>query len=215
MIINQKFHTAIFNLPENESDAFRNIVVIFLPIVIGFRFAPELVTGIATGVLIISVTDGPGNLKGKLKTAWASLLFYTSLAFVFNGFLHDPLTSGCLFGVFSFLLAFWSGTGPLGVSLGIPAIGLMIFSLGLRPHDPVMFSVYIAVGFAWFQSIVLLQTYLWPFRSLQQELKNLLRLNSKFLYARADCYNPEVPLDQAYTKALNLHLLITDKQESV
>lgn len=203
------------HLPENISDALRNIAVIVAPLLLGYKYAPELTTGIAVGVLIVSLTDLPGNRQRKIKTAWQSVAVAAIVSFVFNACLTSPVATGIVLCVFSFVLALWNGFGAYAGAVGMSGVAMMIFMLGFRPQQPVMFSAYMVIGAVWFHLVVLLQIYLSPFRSLTQELKDLLRLTADFLSARADCYDPAIPLETAYQETMKLHLRIMAKQDSV
>ncbi len=203
------------HLPENISDALRNIAVIVTPLLLGYKFAPELTTGIAVGVLIVSLTDLPGNRQRKINTAWQSVLVAAVVSFVFNACLTSPVAAGIVLCVFSFVLSLWNGFGTHAGAIGMSGVAMMIFMLGFRPEHPVLFSAYMLVGGVLFHLVVLLQIYLWPFRSLTQELEELLDLTADFLLARADCYDPTVPLETAYQQTMKLHLRITAKQDSV
>ncbi len=204
-----------FHLPENVGDALRNTAVIILPLLLWYRQAPELTSGVATGVLIVSLTDIPGNRHQKIRTAWQSVLVAAIVSVIFNSGLAYPLATGLVLCVFSFLLSLSNGFGPAAGAVGMSGVALMIFMLGLRPAHPLQFSAYMVLGAVLFHGVVLLQTYLLPFRSLRQELQELLKLTAEFLSARADCYDPNVPLEKAYEQTMRLHLRIMAKQEGV
>ncbi|PJJ83083.1 FUSC family protein [Mucilaginibacter auburnensis] len=204
-----------FRLPENVIDALRNVALIILPLLIGYRHAPELTSGMATGVLIVSLTDLPGNRQRKIKTAWQSILVAAVVSVCFNCSLVSPVATGLVLLIFSFLLALWNGFGAAAGAVGMSGVAMMIFMLGLRPVHPIQFSAYMIVGALLFHAVVLLQSYLRPFSSLRQELQGLLQLTADFLMARADCYDPDVPLDVAYQRTMKLHLMVTAKQDAV
>lgn len=208
-----KWH--LFRIPENLSDALRNTAVILLPLLIGYRQAPELTAGMATGVLIISLTDLPGNRQRKTQTAWQALLIMALVALSFSFCLGHPFATGIILSLFSCCLPLLSMFGPRAGNVGMSGIALMIFMLGVHPQHPLLFSAYMLLGGTWFYAVVLLQIYLFPFRSLRQELQDLLNVTADLLAARANCYDLLVPLETAHRETIKLHLLVTEKQQAV
>ncbi|MFD2146067.1 FUSC family membrane protein [Mucilaginibacter antarcticus] len=98
---------------------------------------------------------------------------------------------------------------------GMMGVALMVFLLGLRPAEPWAFSAYIMLGGLWFYGVVLVQVFLFPFRSLRQALREALFAIGRFLEAKAACYDIKVPLDEGYSRTIALHLRVSEKQELV
>ncbi|GAB3926000.1 hypothetical protein GCM10028827_16270 [Mucilaginibacter myungsuensis] len=94
-------------------------------------------------------------------------------------------------------------------------IALIVFLLGLRPGEPLQFALAILLGCIWFELVSLLQVWIWPFRSLRQALVEARTATAEFLRAKADHYDPSVPLEAAYQKTIALHIRVWEKQELV
>lgn len=204
-----------FRLPENVADALRNTIIVLLPIIILYNCYRQAGIGIGVGALLISLTDLPGNRRHKALTALQSLIIFFLVSLVFSAGLSTFLTTGVAIVVITFILSMTAAMGGRSAVAGTMGIVLMVFTLGLRPKDPLMFSAFIAIGGVWFYIVSLVQVLIWPYRSLHQALREALSATTDFLKAKAACYDPTIPLDEAYRQTIALHLRVSEKQELV
>jgi uncharacterized membrane protein YccC len=205
----------VFKLNENVSDAIRNTLAVLLPLLVLYRLLPQLALGMAVGALLISLTDLPGNRRAKTRSALQSICIFFLVTLVFSLSLADAVWTGIVLITLTFFLSMLAALGMRSMAAGGMGVALMVFLLGLRPHEPWAFSAYIMLGGIWFYIVVLIQVYLWPFRSLRQALTEVLYTTGKFLEAKAACYDVKVPLDEGYRRTIALHLRVSDKQELV
>lgn len=205
-----------FLLGEYFTDALRNTLVIVLPIVILFLMGQQqAAVGTGVGVLLISLTDLPGNRMQKFKTAYLSIgvFFFTSL--IFTSVMYSPVYTAMAFLGATFLLSMLSLLGARAALTGTMAIILSTFLLGLHPRDPILFSIYILVGASWFYLVSLVQISMFPYRSLDHAVFECIKTTADFLRIKARCYDPEENLEDCYREAISLHFKISSKQDQV
>jgi uncharacterized membrane protein YccC len=207
-----QFH---FRLTESVADALRNTVIVLLPVVLLYQHYRQVGIGIGVGALLISLTDLPGNRRNKAVTALLSFAIFFLVSMIFSASLSSPILTGLVLLILTFLLSMTAALGGRSAAAGTMGIVLMVFTLGLRPKDPLLFSAFIVAGGAWFHAVSLVQVLILPFRSLYQALREALSATADFLDAKAACYDPAVPLDEAYRKTIALHLRVSEKQELV
>jgi len=204
-----------FRVPEYVADALRNTVLVLLPLLLLFKTHQQAAVGMAVGVLLICLTDLPGNRKAKLLTAAQSLLINLTVSLIFSLCLPNAIYTGLAFVGLTFVLSMLSALGIRSTTAGAMGIALMVFMLGLHPQQPLIFSAYVLLGGIWFYAVSLLQTFLLPYRSLHQALREVLAATADFLEARASCYDPAASLDESYKRTIALHLRVAEKQEIV
>ena len=204
-----------FRLSESVVDALRNTLIVLLPIVVLFHSHRQAGIGMGVGALLISLTDMPGNRRGKAVTALQSLLIFFLVSLLFSACLQSAILTGLVILALTFVLSMLASLGGRSGVAGTMGIVLMVFTLGLQPQEPLWFSAFIVAGGAWFHLVSLAQVLIWPFRSLHQALREALSVTADFLKAKAACYDPDVPLEEAYRETIALHLRVSEKQELV
>jgi len=204
-----------FRLSESVVDALRNTLIVLLPIVALFHSHRQAGIGMGVGALLISLTDMPGNRRGKAVTALQSLLIFFLVSLLFSACLQSAILTGLVILALTFVLSMLASLGGRSGVAGTMGIVLMVFTLGLQPQEPLWFSAFIVAGGAWFHLVSLAQVLIWPFRSLHQALREALSVTADFLKAKAACYDPDVPLEEAYRETIALHLRVSEKQELV
>jgi uncharacterized membrane protein YccC len=214
-VLNLKIPLFHFRLPENVADALRNTIIVLLPIVLLYNSYRQVGIGIGVGALLISLTDLPGNRRHKALTALQSLVIFFIVSLGFTAGLSTPLTTGIAIVILTFVLSMTAAMGGRSGVAGTMGIVLMVFTLGLHPKDPLLFSAFIVIGGIWFYIVSLVQVLIWPYRSLHQALREALAATADFLKAKAACYDPAVPLDEAYRQTIALHLRVSEKQELI
>jgi uncharacterized membrane protein YccC len=204
-----------FRLTESVADALRNTVIVLLPVVLLYQNYRQAGIGIGVGALLISLTDLPGNRRNKALTALQSFAIFFLVSIIFSASLSSPILTGLVLLILTFLLSMTAALGGRSAAAGTMGIVLMVFTLGLRPKDPLLFSAFIVAGGAWFHAVSLVQVLILPFRSLYQALREALSATADFLDAKAACYDPTVSLEEAYRKTIALHLRVSEKQELI
>lgn len=201
---------------EYFTDALRNTITIVLPFVLLFYYhQPNMAIGMGVGALLISLTDAPGNRANKFKSAIASILSFFFSALIIASSLGNPwLTTASIF-LLTFIFSMLAMFGSRLALTGTMAIILGIFTLGLHPVNPLLFSWYILLGGYWYYLISLIQIVIWPYRSLHQAIFECITTTSVFLKSKARYYDPEVNLEDCYSETIALHIKVSEKQELV
>ncbi|MFD2866390.1 FUSC family membrane protein [Mucilaginibacter antarcticus] len=202
-------------LSENTADALRNTLTVLLPLLLLYSKLPQMAVGMSVGALLISLTDLPGNRRAKTRSALQCISIFFLVTLVFSASLHSTVLTGIVLVALTFILSMLSALGGRSTAAGMMGVALMVFLLGLRPAEPWAFSAYIMLGGLWFYGVVLVQVFLFPFRSLRQALREALFAIGRFLEAKAACYDIKVPLDEGYSRTIALHLRVSEKQELV
>ncbi|MCX2452559.1 FUSC family protein [Pedobacter sp. PLR] len=201
---------------EYFTDALRNTITIILPFsLLFFYHQPNMAIGVGVGALLISLTDSPGNRANKFKSAIISIISFFFTALIISSSLGNPwLTAGSIF-LLTFVFSMLAMFGSRMALIGTMAIILGIFTLGLHPENPLLFSWYILLGGYWYYLISLIQIVIWPYRSLHQAIFECITATSVFLKSKARYYDPEVNLEECYSETIALHIKVSEKQELV
>nr|WP_228084948.1 FUSC family membrane protein [Mucilaginibacter sp. JRF] len=197
------------------ADALRNTVAVILPLLLLYNKYPQTGIGITVGALLVSLTDLPGHRRHKTQNALWNIGVFFVTALLFSICVSQAVWGGAALVVFTFVLALLAAFGARSAATGTMSIALMIFTLGLKPANPLYFSLYILEGCCWYYGISLLQVYLLPFRSLHQALREALLATANVLEAKAMCYDTSIPLEDSYKRTIKLHLNIAQKQENI
>lgn len=201
---------------EYFTDAVRNTLTIILPVTILFYYDQhQAAIGTGIGALLISLTDLPGNRKDKFNSALSSIILFFIAALVTSFSLPYHLPMAVVVFVLVFAFAMLSIYGPRKGLTGMMATILSIFIMGLHPHDPLLFSLYVLSGSIWYYLISLIQIAIWPYRSLHHAIFECISTTATFLKAKAKCYDIAAPLEDCYKETIALHIKVNEKQELV
>lgn len=202
---------------ESSLDALRNILVILIPSILIFYFLDgHIAIAFAVGVLLAALTDVPGNKIDKISTAVYCLpiFFITSITTSFALFYHS-WTILLLLSAFGFL---YTIIAVLGFRVNVVGnLGLIVasFTIGLRPNDPIQFSLAVTAGALFFFIICIIQVYLTPNRSLRYAVEGGIKTMGNLIRLKVDCYDEKVSLNIAYKALSSLHVKVSDQLESI
>jgi len=216
------FRTVFSNLApflrtESSLDALRNILVILIPSTFIFYFIDgHIAISFAVGSLLAALTDVPGNKSDKLSTAayCIPIFLITSLSISIALFYHSWILI-LLLGSFGFL---YTIIALLGFRVNVVGnLGLIVasFTIGLRPTDPLQFSLALTAGALCFFLICIAQVYLQPHRSLRYAVEGGIKNMAKLIRLKIDCYDEKLPLTKAYKELSALHVRVSDQLETI
>lgn len=208
---------ASFLRTESSLDALRNILVVIIPSTLIFYFIDgHIAIAFAVGALLAALTDIPGNKNDKLSTAAYCLpiFFITALSISFA--LHfQSWTIILMLGIFGFI---YTIIALLGFRVNVVGnLGLIVasFTIGLRPVDPMQFSLSLTAGALFFFVVCIIQVYLSPYRSLRFAVESGIKTMAKLISLKVDCYDEKVPLTKAYKELSALHIKVSDQLETI
>ncbi|MGN0020227.1 MAG: FUSC family membrane protein, partial [Sphingobacterium hotanense] len=176
----------------------------------------HIAVAFAVGTLLASLTDLPGNKADKLTTAAYCIPIFFITAITSSLALHyDSWTIVLLLGIFGFV---YTIIALLGFRINVVGnLGLIVasFTIGLRPEDPIQFSLSVTAGAIFFFIVCIAQVYLFPHRSLRYAVEGGISNMAKLIRLKVDCYDEDVPLNKTYKQLSALHSRVSDQLESV
>ncbi|WP_164122234.1 FUSC family protein [Sphingobacterium sp. xlx-130] len=202
---------------EFAKDALRNILVILLPsILLFYTIGLHAAIAFAVGVILSSLTDLPGNRQDKTMTAiWCTPLFALT-AFSTAAALHYLSWSILpILAVWGFICTMLIVLGPRWGVIGNLTLIVISFTIGLKPLDPLSFSLYFTLGTLSFFTVSLIQAYVSPYRSLKYAMKEGFEQMAILLEVKIKCYDEKTPLEQVYRELSLLHIKISEQLESI
>ena len=201
---------------EYFSDALRTTLSIILPFATLFYFAgPHIAITVGVGALLVSLTDSPGTLGDKLLMSVSSLCLFFVISLVTALLIKEVVMSAVLIFIFCMIFGLFTAFGKRWSLLGTMALILMTFVQGLKPVDPLSFSLYIVAGGICYYIVSLLQTRLWPLSSVKHALGECIISTSDFLRAKAAFYDEGSNLQHNYLQLIQKHNKVHEKQEQV
>ena len=210
------FQITYFFLGEYFSDALRTTLTVLVPIVLFFYCGnPEAATGIGVGALLISLTDLPDNRLNKLKNAIISIIVFFLTTLLVSQILNHQFWTAIIITSLAFLFSMFAVFGQKMSLIGTMALIVCAFVLGLHPARPLYFSGYMLIGGLWYYLVSLIQTLIWPYRSLHHAMFECLEASAAFLKAKAKNYDPSVPLDHQQKEIIKLHIRVNQKHELI
>jgi len=205
-----------FFLGEYFTDAVRITLSIVLPVWLLFtNHLPQPAIAVGLGALLITMTDIPGIFRDKLTVSVASIVLLLFVAIVTCLLRPYPWLLGAIIFAFCFLFSMLTALGNRYAMVGTAGIILMIFTIGLKPANSIIYCSCIFAGSIWYYLVSLLQAKLWPLRSLKHAIIECLTSTSVFMKTRQSFYDPEIPLQKAYSKTIAMHALVNEKHEQV
>lgn len=214
----QVFFRNSLNLLRSEyfSDAFRITLSIILPFAALYYFSdPHIAITVGVGALLVSLTDSPGTLGDKIIMSVSSLIVFFVISLITALLIHKVILLGLLILLLCMIFALFTVFGKRWSLLGTMALILMTFVQGLKPANPLLFSLYIVSGGVCYYIISLVQTRLWPLSSVRHALGECILSTAEFLRAKAAFYQPESNLQDNYLNIIKLHNKVSEKQEQV
>lgn len=206
------------NLIRSEyfSDALRTTLSIILPFAALYYFTdPHIAITVGVGALLVSLTDSPGTLGDKLVISISTLIIFFVISMITAVLMKHAILTGLLIMVLCIVFALFTVFGKRWSLLGTMALILMTFVQGLKPEEPLLFSVYIVAGGMCYYVISLVQTRLWPLSSVKHALGECILSTSEFLAAKAAFYDERSNLQDNYLRIIKLHNKVSEKQEQV
>ena len=214
----KEFVRYISNLFSSEyfTDALRITLSIIVPFSAFYYFTdPHTAIAVGIGGLQISLTDSPGTLKDKLIISVSSLCLFFLVTFIVGLLLPYAVVSALLVFVLCMVFSMFTAFGPRYALLGTIILVLMTFVQGLKPADPLWFSLHIFIGGFCYYAISVARSWLLPFSSVRHALGECIMSTADFLKIKAGFYRPESSLGNNYLQIIKLHNKVSEKQEQV
>lgn len=202
---------------ESSKDALRNILTIVFPsILVFYWFDLPTAAAFGVGIILAALTDIPGNLKDKKLTALITIpsFFLTALCSSY-AMIHIPWLIIILLAVFGFICNFSLVLGPRIGVIGNLILIVISFTLGLKPDDIMVFTLGISTGTITFFCISIIQTSLFPTRSLKYAMDDGFENMANLIRVKVNCYNENIPLETVYKDLSLYHIKVSEQLEIV
>jgi uncharacterized membrane protein YccC len=207
---------SFFLSSEFFTDALRTTISIVLPVWALFSLGkPDVAIAVGLGTLLTSLTDSSGTYEEKKLGSLVSLCLFFFVALITSLCWQHTWLMGCILFILCFGLSMLTTFGTRFSMIGTTAIALCIFICGMRPLNGFEFCAYVLVGGVCYYVISLLQSWLWPFRSLYHAVSECIKATGIYMKGRTNFYNPNIALDECYHKIIPLHALVNEKHENV
>lgn len=200
---------------EYFTDALRITLSIIVPA--GVLFAldlPQPAIGVAHGALLIALTDIRGTIEDKRTTSIVSILLFFVVSLLSILALPYPWLMGLILFFITLACSMLTVYGSRFSISGTAAIVLMIFIWGLKPSG-LSFCIYLLTGSILYHSISLLHLWIWPERYLRYAISECLLTTHDYLKVKALFYDPNIPLEECYKKAILTHNRVSEAQQQL
>lgn len=201
---------------EHGGDALRNTLATIVPgLVVAYFYQLDIAIVVSIGALLASLTDMPGSRADKWLSAQWCLAAFFIVSFITAAALHRYWTLVPWLMVVAFTGGMLFCLGPRVAIVGILALIVASFTIGLWPADALSYSALIISGAAWYFTISLLLAYYAPYRSLRHALQRSMDGIAALLKAKALFYNAHASLEKAYEDLSTLHIMVSEQQDQV
>ena len=207
----------LFHLQQQEwLDALRNTFTVVVPFGLFFWLGlPAVALGMGTGALVICLTDLPGSRSQKGFGALVSIPVFLVIAVLTAFTVDHPFWLALVAMLLSFVLVMFAANGQRMGAVGTMGLGIMAFTIGHHPSNPLEYGFYIALGGIWYYLVSLSQAWLFPYHTLKRALAKTKRDTAALMRLRASGYDPEGALSGLNAKNIKLHLRLTADHELV
>jgi uncharacterized membrane protein YccC len=206
-----------FHLNQQELvDALRNTFTVIVPFSLFFWLGiPSAALGMGTGALVICLTDLPGSRSQKGAGALVSIPVFFVIAVLTAFTVAYPFGLALVAMLLSFVLVMFAAAGQRMAAVGTMGLGIMAFTIGHHPKQPLEYGGYIALGGLWYYLVSLSQAWLFPHHTLKRALAKTKKDTASLMRLRASGYDPESSLSGFNGKNIKLHLTLTNDHELV
>lgn len=202
---------------ESSKDALRNIIVTVIPSVfLYYLVSLDFAVAFSVGALIGSLTDVSGNRQDKIRTVkWAFPTFAITALLTSYYLSIDSWMVVLLLGIFGFVYTIISLFGFRISVVGNLGLVVASFTIGLRPENPLAFTLALICGSVTSFLVYLVQVHLFPYRSLRYAIDDGIENMANLLRLKIDCYDENSSLSKSYKDLSILHVKVSDQLETV
>jgi uncharacterized membrane protein (TIGR01666 family) len=208
----------LFLYSQQLADGIRTSIAVLLPaLVCSYLGYFDIGIIISLGAVCVSLVDAPGPIIHRKNSMLFCLLFVFITAVVTGYARLDNLTMGAEVLLFSFFFSMFSAYGVRAAMIGNAALLTMVLTMDnpIEINSVLQHSLFIAGGGAWYMLISLLAYKVRPYRASQRALGECIRELAVYLSIKADFYDCETSLDEAYRKLLAQQVVVSEKQDAV
>ncbi|TCJ12489.1 hypothetical protein EPD60_14535 [Flaviaesturariibacter flavus] len=199
------------------ADGLRTTLAILVPAIAGY-YQGQFEAGmtLSLGALCVSLTDAPGPIVNKRNGMLFCVLaiFGVSLLTAFAR-LH-PFTMALELAGVAFFFSMFNAYGARATGVGNAAILMMILTMDkvIPGKSALEHSALIAAGGLWYFTLSQVFSLVSPYRPAQRVLGECLREMARYLYIKADFYDPATDLAGGYRRLVARQVQVNEKQDA-
>lgn len=172
---------------------------------------------VALGAFLASTSDIPSNLKHKINGIVVAIVIISSATFFINIVQPFPFLFYPSLAVMVFFLSMISVYGHRAMMVSFSGLLAIAIALG-KAHTglEILFNVLYIIGGGLFYLLVSLTFYyLKPYRYLEIQIAECLKLTSKYLKLRSELWNLDANRSKIIEKQLNLQVELNTIHEDL
>jgi len=177
-------------------------------------FGPAVAAGVSLGASCVSVNDVPTPKQHKFAELLAALLLTTLVQFLIGISRSGPWTEGAAVLGITFFAAMITMYGKKTLPLSFSMIFSLIMGMGSPIHglaEALHQTGLFAIGASLYAIFSLVVAGILQFRTRQQALGELVQSLAGYLRRQADCYDPQIPMDDSYRAVIEQKAVVADR----
>lgn len=185
-----------------------------------FSFFGDMRTGISIslGAIMTSIPDSAGPVKDRRVAMTALVPMIFIISFVTKSINQWPMAIAIVIILLCFVMSMIAVYGARAAAFGTACIMVLLLNIddiNMNDQTPLVHSLLLTAGAAWYCLLSLSITQFRPFRLPQQALAESMTHIASYLRLKADFYDIKKDLDTTYTKLIDEQVEIQEKQETV
>ncbi|MBD1366584.1 FUSC family protein [Mucilaginibacter sp. ZT4R22] len=191
------------------------IVIVSITAFFFWTNKPGIAIASGLGVMLASLPDQPRTIKDRVRIMTISCVLLPIIALISCYAVHYTTIMAILLLVSCFSFSMIAVFGSRLYLLGSSVIVLVLFVMGLRPGNGLVFALHIGLGCVWYLVVSSLVAFISPERPLRFALGEFVCAEAQFLRNKGAFYDPTIPIDICYQRGLKYHEIVIAKQKAV
>lgn len=202
----------------NFTKALKVTIASVLPVIIlSFFHLFQIGFTIALGAFLTSSSDIPSNLKHKINGILVAILIISTATFIINILHPYPYFFYPLLTISVFFLSMISVYGHRAMMVSFSGLLSIALALGKTNvgWDIAYYVVYLIAGGLFYLLVSLTFHYIKPYRYIEIQIAECIKLTSKYLNLRSDLWDIKSNRSKIIAKQLNLQVEINAIHEDL
>lgn len=177
-------------------------------------YGPVVAAGVSLGASCVSVNDIPTPKRHKALELLVALVLTTLAHFLIAITCTDPWMEGAAVLGITFFASMITMYGKRTLPLSFSMIFSMIMALGtpVQGWEAALDQVGLfAIGGGLYAVYSVIVAGFLQYRTRQQALGELLQSLAGYLRKQADCYDPQIPMDEGYRGVIEQKAVVADR----
>ena len=193
------------------------ICLAIVGIVTGILFGLETAVLVGTGALCVSVVDQPGPLPGKLPVFVATIIAIGAVSLL-AGFAGGSVWQlAAVIAVMSAGFALATAYGRTALVFGIAGVLSLVLGMAVplgSPAEVLRHGALFVAGATGYAALALIGAHLFDDRNRRMFLNEALLAFARYLYVRAQLYDPALPMPTALRDVIEAHGALMERLQA-